>query len=127
MLQAAALLYQITEDEGYLIEAKKIAESCYNYFFHKVIVEEESFSILNKGNVWFSVVMVRGFLELYKVDKNKTYIKSLQHSLDHAWRHMRDEDGLFEGDWGGKERTDEKWLLTQAAMVEIYANLSNVK
>lgn len=127
MLQAAALLYQITEDESYLIEAKRIAESCHNYFFHQVTVEGETFNILNKGNVWFSVVMVRGFLQLYKVDKNKIYINSLQHSLEHAWEHMRDKDGLFETDWEGKERADEKWLLTQAAMVEMYANLSNIK
>ena len=33
MLQAASLLYKITEDKSYLIDAQAIAKSCYGFFF----------------------------------------------------------------------------------------------
>lgn len=71
--------------------------------------------------------MMRGFVELYQVDKNKTYIDAFAKNLDHAWKYMRDEKGLFSTDWTGKTKDDKKWLLTQAAMVEMYARIATIK
>lgn len=67
--------------------------------------------------------MVRGLIELYGVDGNATYVDAVRRSLDYAWNHARDEHGLFETDFTGADRQSEKWLLTQAAMVEMYARI----
>lgn len=121
IMQASAILYQITKDEQYLKEAQILAEACHNYFFHDIASNQNSFKILSKGNIWFSSIMSRGFLELYEIDQNPEYIISIQKSLDHAWLHMRDSDGLFDTDWEGAEQSKNRWLLTQLAMVEMYA------
>jgi len=70
-------------------------------------------------------VMLRGFVELYRLDNNKTYLSDAQQNLDFAWRRMREANGLFNKDWTGRDRTDKKWLLDQFAMVEMYARMEN--
>lgn len=35
--------------------------------------------------------------------------------------YARDDKGLFNTDLSGKSKDDKKWLLTQAAMIEMYA------
>lgn len=39
------------------------------------------FRILGKGDVWFSAVMTRGFIELYRIDGSE-YLEAVQRSLD---------------------------------------------
>ena len=80
--------------------------------------------LLKKGDVWFSAVMLRGFAELYSLDKNDMYVTEFAKSLDYAWLHARDEYGLFGVDYSGECCDPKKWLLTQAAMVEMYARLA---
>ncbi len=128
MLQAAALLYKHTQKDIYLKDAQNIAKSCYNYFFKEFKPsEKESFRLLIKGDVWFSNIMFRGFIELYHIDNNKEYINAFQKNLDYAWLYMRAENGLFNSDWSGMNKDNSKWLLTQFAMVEMYARISNIK
>ena len=50
----------------------------------------------------------------------------MQRSLDYAWEHARDERGLFETDFTGVGKDSEKWLLTQAAMAEMYGRMSRI-
>ena len=128
MMQAATLLYQLTGRSHFLKDAQNIAKACYNYFFINFIPEEgEPFKLLKKGDVWFTAVMLRGFIELYQTDHNKTYINSFNQNMDYAWEHVRDEKGLFDIDFSGRTHDDRKWLLTQAAMVEMYARLAVTK
>ena len=128
MMQSAALLHQLTGNEAYLTDARNIAEACHNYFFMDYTPEGgESFKLLKKGDVWFTAVMLRGFIELYQTDRNTTYLDSFDKSLDYAWQHARDEKGLFCTDFSGKSHDDRKWLLTQAAMVEMYARLAAIQ
>lgn len=128
MIQSAALLYQFTKDKSYLKDAQNIAEGCHNYFFTNFIPEQgKPFKLLKKGDTWFTAVMLRGFIELYRTDHNKTYLDSFNKSLDYAWDHARDEKGLFGTDFSGKTCDDRRWLLTQAAMVEMYALLAAIK
>lgn len=128
MMQSAALLYKLTKDEAYLSEAQNIAGSCYNHFFADFTAPSgEQFKLLKKGDVWFIAVMLRGFIELYNLDNNKTYIDAFGKNLDYAWTHTRDDNGLFNTDWSGKKKDDKKWLLTQAAMVEMYARIGAIK
>lgn len=125
MMQAAALQYKLTNNPDFLTEARNIASSCYKYFFSDYVAKNgESFRLLKKGDVWFSAIMLRGFIELYHLDKNDTYIKAFNKNLDYAWAHSRDEHGLFNVDYSGENNDPKKWLLTQAAMVEMYARLS---
>ena len=128
MMQSASLLYQFTGQEKYLTDAQNIAKGCHNYFFQDYTPENgEPFKLLKKGDVWFIAVMLRGFIELYQADKNGTYLDSFSKSLDYAWGHARDEKGLFSTDLSGSTHDNRKWLLTQAAMVEMYARLAAVK
>lgn len=128
MMQAAALLYKFTQDKNYLIDAQNIAKSCYNYFFTDFVSpDQQQFKLLKEGDVWFTAVMFRGFIELYHQDKNNTYIEAFANNLDYAWTHSRDANGLFNVDWSGVSVDSKKWLLTQAAMVEMYARIANLK
>lgn len=128
MLQAAALLYKLTNDRDYLADAENIAKSGHDFFFqHFTTAEGESFKILKRSDVWFIAVMLRGYIELYHLDGNKTYLDSFQKNLDYAWTHTRDNTGLFNVDWTGEKKDDKKWLLTQAAMIEMYGRMAAIK
>lgn len=128
MIQSAALLYRLTNDKQYLTDAENIAQSAYNYFFEDFTDEKgEQFKLLKKGDVWFSAVMLRGFIELYEINKNPLYLNAFKKSLDYSWEHARNEKGLFDKDLSGKTKDESKWLLTQAAMVEMYARLAAIK
>ena len=97
MMQAAILLYQFTGYRSFLKDAQNIAEACYNYFFINFVPEEgEAFKLLKKGDVWFTAIMLRGFIELYLIDHNEKYINSFNRNMDYAWGHVRDKKGLFD-------------------------------
>lgn len=127
MMQSASLLYQLTKDPAYLKDAQNIANGCYNYFFSDFTSPNgETFKMLKTKDIWFTAVMLRGFIELYQSDKNRTYIDAFNNSLAYAWDHARDEKGLFNVDLTGINKDEKKWLLTQAAMVEMYSRLAGV-
>ena len=63
---------------------------------------------------------------IYHTDQNKTYLAYFQKSLDYAWQYARDERGLFQTDWSGADKNEKKWLLTQAAFVEMYGRLAGI-
>lgn len=128
MMQAAALLYQLTGNQAYLSDAQNLAKACYSYFFVDFTsAQGETFRLLKKGDIWFTAVMLRGFIELYPLDQNKSYLEAFNKNLDHAWNYARDERGLFNTDLSGATQDDKKWLLTQAAMVEMYSRLAAIK
>lgn len=126
MLQAAVLLYKHTNEEQYLKDAQILAKACHQHFFHDYNHDSYSLKVLNNGDIWFSAVMFRGFAELYKVDEDPTYLKSFKNSLELAWALMKDHNGLFGTNWTEDDGKDEKWLLTQAAMVEMYTRYACV-
>ena len=52
MMQAAALLYQITKQKNYLEDAQNIAEACHKHFFtHFTSPNGQTFQLLKKGNI----------------------------------------------------------------------------
>ena len=51
----------------------------------------------------------------------------LNRSFTYAWDNARDDNGLFNVDLSGVDKDGKKWLLTQAAMVEMYARLAPIK
>lgn len=131
MLQAAVLLYSLTEDSIYLEEAQRLASACDQYFFEEFVSENgESFKAIKNGNVWFVAIMLRGFEELYKVDRNPVYLNNFKKTLQYMWKHNSNQNLLFEDDCFVEKRNeskDTKWLLTQAAMIEMYARLAKIK
>lgn len=111
MLQANVLLYEITKDKKYLEEAKFIATNAEKHFFKK-----------NKlGNhYWFNVVLLRGYLELFNLEKDKKRLSFLIADAERIWKDERDEQSLL-----GKQKN--KSLIMQAAMMEYYARLAQLK
>jgi len=124
MLQAAALLYKLTDKKEYLVDAQNIAQSAHNYFFENFSAADgNKMKLLKKGDIWFTAIMFRGFVELYHLDKNKTYLQDFDKNLNFAWKNMREQNGLFNSDWSGQTKDKSKWLLTQFAMAEMYARM----
>ena len=126
MLQSAVLLHKITNDQKYLNDAQAIAASGYNYFFHSSENSTKDFKLLKNSDAWFIAVMLRGYVELFHVDKNPLYLNNFIDNLNYAWTDLRDENGLFQKDWSGQKTTKKKWLLDQFAMVEMYARIASV-
>jgi rhamnogalacturonyl hydrolase YesR len=112
MLQSNVLLYQITKDKKYLAEAERIAKAGRDYFFKN--------GRLPNGNYWFNAVMLRGYAELYKIDSNKAWIDFYEQDADAIWNTERDANNML------GPNTSKK-LIDQAAMIEIYARLQQLK
>ncbi|WP_207421532.1 glycoside hydrolase family 76 protein [Desertivirga brevis] len=111
MLQSNALLYQLTGDVKYLKEAQTIAAAGKARFY--------------KGNklpneYWFNAVMFRGYIELYKIDKNRDWIQFYIDDAERVWKEERDGRNLL----GTK---DHKRLIDQAGMLETYARIEQLR
>ncbi len=127
MLQAAALLHKITGENIYLSDARMVAKACSERFFQEYKDGDVRFRAIANGNIWFVAVMLRGFEELYGIDHEPCYLNDFKMTLERMWNTCRDENGLFEDDCFLKpleKVKGHKWLLTQAAMIEMYARLS---
>ena len=112
MLQSNVVLYHITKNKKYLTEAQRIAKAGREQFFKN--------GRLPNGNYWFNAVMLRGYEALYKVDKNKSWIDFYQQDGDAVWNTERDADNML-------GPNSSKRLIDQAAMIEIYARLEELK
>lgn len=111
MLQSNELLYEITKDKKYLSEAERIALAGKSQFFKNGRLP---------GEYWFNAVMFRGYEELYKVDKNKGWISFFAEDAEGIWNTERDANDMV----GTKPA---KRLIDQAAMIEIYSRLQELK
>ncbi len=67
---------------------------------------------------------MRGYTEMYYIDKNPEFLLIFKENLDHVWENVRDENGLFSSDFSGEVDDQYKWLLDQAALVEMWASLA---
>jgi len=123
MIQAGVLLYQITKDESYLEDARQTAAGTYTYFAvtRPTAHGEKRFY---KDMPWFNVILLRGLIALYEVDKDETYIRTMKENAEYAWKYTRDENGLLGNDWTGMANRKYRWLLDNACMIELYANMS---
>jgi len=111
MLQSNVLFYQITKEKKYLDEAYFIADAAEKFFYKNGKLP---------GNYWFNVVLLRGYEELYKVDKNKDRFRFFVDDAERIWKEERDQAGLL-------GRKDKKGLIDQAAMMEMYVRLERLK
>ena len=127
MIQAATLLYNATEEEQYLVDAKNVAAGAYKRFFSRFAspYTGEQFTIISDGHRWFNAVMVRGYAELNKVAPNSEYTEAIYKTLEHAWTNTRDEaTGLFFKEFTGTNNNENGDILQQGAMVELFARFS---
>ncbi len=130
MIQAGALLYKLTKQEHFLKNAQASAKSALGYFFSAPATgtsKSGAYPILKKSDNWFIAIMLRGYIELYHQDNDKQFIEAFQANLNYAWKSMRDKNGLFGKDWSSNTKpSDQKWLLDQFAIAEMYARLAKV-
>jgi uncharacterized protein YcnI len=110
MLQSNVLLYNITHKKTYLQEAQRLAEASHNYFYR---------GGRYPSNYWFNAVLLRGYIALYDVDRQKKYIQSVMQDAERIWQTETDEQML-----AGASKA--KKLLDQAGLLEIYARLARV-
>jgi len=104
MIQANVLFYEITNDVNYLNEAKKLAEESLKHF-----ASNGNFPYWDDGSFWFNAVLLRGYQNLYRVDKSDGYIYI--YTFD---------------DWMSrvyKSLLDAKSLLYQSGLLEICSRL----
>lgn len=125
MIQSAVRIYKITGERGYLDDARALAEGSYKYYFGYT---KDNIPYV-KDIPWFTLVLFRGYQELYEIDKNTKYVDAVIERADWAWRHARDEIGLPYADWTGQkdEQKKPKWLLDTSCMAELYARIALIK
>ena len=125
MIQSSVRLYTITGEKKYLKNARRLAEGSYNYFVKKTDRGVPYIDDLP----WFTVVLFRGYQELYDVDQNSKYVDAIISSADWAWENARDESGLLYKDWTGRkdEKKQPKWLLDESCMAELFARIAIIK
>ena len=111
MLQANVVLYTITKDQKYLVEAKRVATAGKARFYKNGRLPD---------NYWFNAVLLRGYVALFKIDKNKEWITFFKEDATSIWNTERDVTNLL-------GRKPAKSLIDQAAMIEIYARLLQVE
>jgi hypothetical protein len=110
MLQANVILYTLKHQAKYLREAQRLASVSLTTFFKK-----DRFP----GNYWFNAVLLRGYQDLYQLDKNKTYIRAFMTDTDGIWKTEMDDHGL------AGPRPAKK-LLDQAGLLEICARIATL-
>lgn len=130
-MQAACLLYKITGDETFLEDAQKIANSAYKKWFTPFNSSAlgETFNILKPGHIWFQAILLRGFIELYKIDHNQEYVTAYEKTLTNAWLTACRNKGinLLNTDFRGID-TQTKWeILYEGACVEMLARLASLE
>lgn len=137
MISGAAALYRVTGEESYLEDAKASAKGAYAAFGKETQIDGKTLcqyapaaDNLYNGPVWFNLILLEGYLELFPYDENcKKYIDAFQTSLDYAYENHQKENGFLPRNlligWNMNEAKDqEKDIMDQAAYAEIYAQLA---
>lgn len=129
-IQAAALLYEITNESKYLEDAQLVAEAAHKRWFtpFRSYIIDEDFNILKPDHVWFQAIALRGYVELYNIDGNSTYIDDYKKTLDHAWlSDARNRNtNLINENFKGTTTQNSWELIHQGAIVEILSQLAIV-
>jgi hypothetical protein len=123
VLEAAVLLYRLTGEKHYLVEAQQLARAAYRHFSQ---VPHDKALNLKIDVPWFVTVLFRGYEALYHLDHDFQYLAAIEKDLDYAWQHSRDQYGLVTHSWtpNPAELKKPKWLLDEGCVAELYARLS---
>jgi uncharacterized protein YyaL (SSP411 family) len=126
MLQASVMLYKLTGDKSYLDEATIIAKNVIIHFTEEYQYNGKSIRLFKNTGNWFNYILLRGYIELYSVDKDRGYLDIFFDNMDQVWYNARNKDGLFMKDWKGMKENQYKELLDQAGMMAMFAALGSV-
>jgi len=126
MIEAAVRLYQITKKKNYLHDAQLSAKGAYQ-FFVKEQETQDGKMLFYPDSPWFNVILLRGLNQLYAIDGNDVFIKTLEENAYYAFHHTLDENGLFGNSWYRKNNQPHKSLLDNACMIELFAELPDLK
>ncbi|MGC4233589.1 MAG: glycoside hydrolase family 76 protein [Niabella sp.] len=123
MLEAATLLYKLTNNKKYLQHAQQLAKDTYTYFSK---IKHDNRLKMFIDLPWFITVLFRGYEALYNLDGNYRFIAAIEKDLNYAWEHSKDQYGFITNNWlpDEKEIAKPKWLLDEACIAELYARLS---
>jgi hypothetical protein len=110
MMGAGVLLYQATGNSGYLYQARQTAKAALSYFTVQRLLSE---------NPFFVAVYFRNLMYLDSVTHDPPGPTLAQTYVNSVWVYQRLKSGLFV--FGSPPSSQ---LLTQAAIVQIYALLS---
>lgn len=122
MIEAAALLFDLTDDIQYLEDAQNTAKGSFNYFTSIQDTEHGSMRFYS-NSPWFNVIYLRGLKALHKIDGNSLYIDTMRDNALYGWNHVRNEYGLFGNSWHSKTGNEYEWLLDNACMIELFVEL----
>jgi uncharacterized protein YyaL (SSP411 family) len=126
MIEAAVRLYKITKKKNYLQEAQLSAKGAYQ-FFVKEQETQDGKMLFYPDSPWFNVILLRGLNELYEIDGNQEYIKTLRDNAIYAIRHTVDNYRLFGNSWYRKTIQPHKLLIDNACMIELFAELPDLE
>ena len=115
MLQAAALLYELTRNERYLLEADTLAKACISRFTRMT----DAGLRLKLDDVWFDAVLLRGVLEYTRFREFNGLVAVYRDTLEELWKNRDPATGLLP-----EKKNGRKWLLAQAAYAEMMARLA---
>ena len=124
MIQAGVLLYEETGDKQYLKDAQETAAGTDAFFRTKKDKNNLGFDV-HKDMAWFNVILYRGLKALSKVDKNPVYADALASNAIHAYKNYQDANGLLGRDWSGHQEEPHKWLLDNACLIELFAEMGD--
>ena len=125
LIQGACRLYGITGDDAYLQKAQQLSEGSYDYFFKN---RKNGPKYIN-DLPWFNLVLMRGYQELFDIDKNPKYMDAMVESFDYTYNNLKDSHGLYPKDWSGNSqlKTEPRWLLDEACIPEFLIRISIYK
>lgn len=116
--------YNLTKDESFLADAKKMGAASYQDF----TMEVDGMLFYTTHDTWFNTVLLKAYIELTNYDENaRQYVETFIQNADYAWEHARNQYGLFYEDWAGKNPGRDQWLLHQACLIEVYGRIALYK
>ena len=89
-LSNAADLYRVTNDNMYLIDARKLSDASFSYFakLDATVAGYYTYEISGFNN-WFNGVLMRGYVDIYpKYNNVSVCINSFQQNLDYAYKNF---------------------------------------
>ena len=127
-IQAAVLLYEITGDNKYLEDARETADAAYKRWFKPYYspVLGEEITMWNDNNVWFNAILLRGYIELCRIDKDEKYVQAYRKIMQHAWMSPAKDanTNLLNNDFKATAPRPESGILYQGACLEMLARLA---
>lgn len=122
-ITAGMKLHEITGEGKYLTDAKFTAAGSYDWFFKD---SARGYKTITSANPWFNVLLLDGFIELYKEYPDAlTYITAYESNLNYAYENFRSPEGFMHSNWVSGGGFDRLNVLDMAANAENFGQLAH--